>query len=190
MKKFDVTIVCSATYTGNIEVPDDATFEEAIELAREALPNIPLGELEYIPDSDELDEENCSFDESSSCCALSKREKMMQEQLNTFGMVMGNHGYAVSVLKTAPNLLASSRNIAFNSDLWSAYFVAEVVNDCEKMVVHVYDRGGNNELDGRFIATYTFVLGWDIDFVKHMVEVILERFGKYGKDLHMPESNW
>ena len=39
------------------------TIEEAIKYAKEHLNEIPCGELEYISDSDELDEENCDFDD-------------------------------------------------------------------------------------------------------------------------------
>ena len=39
------------------------TLEEAIEYAQENLDEIPLGELEYVPDSDELDCYNCDFKE-------------------------------------------------------------------------------------------------------------------------------
>ena len=41
----------------------DMTIEEAIKYAKEHLNEIPCGELEYISDSDELDEENFDFDD-------------------------------------------------------------------------------------------------------------------------------
>lgn len=62
MKRLNVTVTCMAVYNSSIEVPDGMTLEEAIEYARENLDEIPLGEMEYIPDSDVLDEENCDFD--------------------------------------------------------------------------------------------------------------------------------
>ena len=62
MKRLNVTVQCMAVYNSSIEVPDDMTIEEAIKYAKEHLNEIPCGELEYIPDSDELDEENCDFD--------------------------------------------------------------------------------------------------------------------------------
>ena len=63
MKRLNVTVQCMAIYNSSIEVPDDMTLEEAIEYAKEHLDEIPCGELEYISDSDELDEENCDFEE-------------------------------------------------------------------------------------------------------------------------------
>ena len=63
MKRLNVTIQCMAIYNSFIEVPEDMTLEEAIEYARVNIDDIPLTELEYIPDSDELDEENCDFEE-------------------------------------------------------------------------------------------------------------------------------
>ena len=62
MKKFNVTCTCLAVYSSHIMVPDELTFEEAIKYAKEHINEINIGELEYISDSYELDEENCDFD--------------------------------------------------------------------------------------------------------------------------------
>ena len=63
MKRLNVTVQCMAVYNSSIEVPDNMTLEEAIEYAKKHLEEIPCGELECISDSDELDEENCDFEE-------------------------------------------------------------------------------------------------------------------------------
>lgn len=63
MKRLNVTATCMAVYNSSIEVPDEMTLEEAIEYAKAHINEIPIGEMEYISDSDELDEENCDFDE-------------------------------------------------------------------------------------------------------------------------------
>lgn len=63
MKRLNVTVQCMAVYNSGIDVPDDMTLEEAIEYAKEHIDEIPCGELEYISDSDVLDEENCDFEE-------------------------------------------------------------------------------------------------------------------------------
>lgn len=61
-KIFYVSINCMAYYNSWIEVPKDLSYEEAIEYAKEHIQDIPLGSpLEYVEDSDELDEENCYF---------------------------------------------------------------------------------------------------------------------------------
>ena len=52
-----------AIYDSKIDVPDDMSIEEAIEYAKSHLDEVPLGELHYVQDSDELDEDNCDFDE-------------------------------------------------------------------------------------------------------------------------------
>jgi len=52
-----------AVYNSYIEIPDDMTFEQAIEYAKEHIDEINIGELDYISDSDVLDEENCDFEE-------------------------------------------------------------------------------------------------------------------------------
>ena len=62
-RKLNVTVQCLAVYNSSIEVPADMSEEEAIEYANEHLDEIPLETLEYVSDSDELDEENCSFDD-------------------------------------------------------------------------------------------------------------------------------
>ena len=62
MKTFNLTVLCQAYYTSSIEVPDDFTREQALEYARKHLDLCPIDSpLEYISDSDELDDENCDF---------------------------------------------------------------------------------------------------------------------------------
>ena len=63
MKRLNVTVTCMAVYNSGIDVPDEMILEEAIEYAKEHIYEIPIGELEWIPDSDEIDEENCDFEE-------------------------------------------------------------------------------------------------------------------------------
>ena len=62
MKTLNVTMICKAVYNSSIEVPDDMTFEEAIEYAKEHNDEIHVGEMEWISDI-EIDEENCDFDD-------------------------------------------------------------------------------------------------------------------------------
>lgn len=59
-----MTIQCLATYNSSINVPAHLTFEEALQYAQYHINEIPIvGELEYVPDSDKLDVENCDFEE-------------------------------------------------------------------------------------------------------------------------------
>lgn len=63
-KKFNVTCICMAWYKSSIQVPADYTFDQAIAYAKERINEIPIdSDLEYIGDTDELDEENCGFEE-------------------------------------------------------------------------------------------------------------------------------
>ena len=64
MKRLNVTVTCMALYCSGIDVPDEMTLEEAIEYAKKHIDEIPIGELEWISDSDEIDEENCDFEEN------------------------------------------------------------------------------------------------------------------------------
>ncbi len=61
--ELNVTVQCMAYYKSSIKVPDGLSLEEAIAYARDHIDEIPLGDLEYVSDSDELDEENCDFAE-------------------------------------------------------------------------------------------------------------------------------
>lgn len=63
MRKLNVTIQCLAIYNSSIMVPSELTFEEAIEYAKKHIAEIPLGTLEYVSESDNLDVENCDFDD-------------------------------------------------------------------------------------------------------------------------------
>ena len=63
MKKLHVTATCLAYYESSIEIPDNLNLEEAIEYAKKHIDEIPCGDLEYVSDSDEIDEENCDFEE-------------------------------------------------------------------------------------------------------------------------------
>lgn len=62
-KRLNVTINCQAVYNSAIQVPADMSLDEAIAYAKEHLQDIPLTTLEYVKFSDELDEDNCSFDD-------------------------------------------------------------------------------------------------------------------------------
>ena len=65
MKKLNVTIVFQSVGTSSIMVPDEFSLEEAIEYAKKHIDEIPtpLYNSEWISGSDEIDEENCDFDE-------------------------------------------------------------------------------------------------------------------------------
>lgn len=62
-KTLKVCCTCMATYTSEIEVPAYMTLEQALDYAEQHLDTIPIQELNYISDSDELDRENCDFNE-------------------------------------------------------------------------------------------------------------------------------
>lgn len=62
-KTLNVTCSCMATYNSSIEVPADMSLEDAIEYAKEHIDRINVTELEYVYDSDSINEESCSFDE-------------------------------------------------------------------------------------------------------------------------------
>lgn len=61
MKKLNVTVTCMAIYTSSIDVPEELTLDEAIEYAKVHINEIPVGEIEYISESDEIDANYCGF---------------------------------------------------------------------------------------------------------------------------------
>ena len=61
-QKLFCSILCNAYYHGELLLPEAIkTFPEALEYAKEHLDEIPLGEMNYIENSDVLDEENCEL---------------------------------------------------------------------------------------------------------------------------------
>lgn len=62
MKELKVTVVCEACYKSSIKVPNDMSLQEAIYYAKNHIDEIPVGELEWISDSDSIDEDNCEFE--------------------------------------------------------------------------------------------------------------------------------
>lgn len=65
-KTLNVTCSCMATYNSSIEVPADMSLEDAIEYAKEHIDEIDIDTpLEYVGDSDSIDEDNCEFSESN-----------------------------------------------------------------------------------------------------------------------------
>lgn len=70
MKRLNVEVLCQSYYKSSIVLPrDDMSIEEAIEYAKANIDKIRLGELVYIENSDELDDENCEIEDM--CCELS-----------------------------------------------------------------------------------------------------------------------
>lgn len=60
-KVLKVVVNCLATYESEIIVPEFFTRDEAIEYAKQNLDSIPVGELNWIDDS-EIDEYSCDFE--------------------------------------------------------------------------------------------------------------------------------
>lgn len=60
-KTLNITAQCLAVYNSSIEVPFDMSLEEAVQYAKDHIDEVSIGELEYISDSDQIDEENCCF---------------------------------------------------------------------------------------------------------------------------------
>lgn len=60
-RSFKVRVYCQAYYDSEIKVPANLTKQEAFAYTQQHLTEIPLTELEYINDSDELDTEDLAL---------------------------------------------------------------------------------------------------------------------------------
>lgn len=56
-RPFHARIYVDAFYEATVNVPAHLTRDEAIRFVEDHLPDIPLGQLQYVPDSDEIDRE-------------------------------------------------------------------------------------------------------------------------------------
>lgn len=56
-RPFHARIYVDAFYEATVNVPAHFTKEQAIQYVENHLPDIPLGPLQYVPDSDEIDHE-------------------------------------------------------------------------------------------------------------------------------------
>lgn len=57
-KDLYLRVWCQAFYQSKLPVPEDLTLSEAFEYAKDHIDEIPLTELTYLPDSDNLDDED------------------------------------------------------------------------------------------------------------------------------------
>lgn len=83
-RKLNVTVQCLAVYNSSIDVPNGLSFEDALRYAKEHLDEIPLGTLEYVSGSDELDEENCDFKDESYTAFAYEEDGITAEDLATY----------------------------------------------------------------------------------------------------------
>lgn len=60
-KKLKLRVWCEAYYDTELEVPENMTLEQAYAYAEEHLDEVPLTNLEYLEDSDNLDPEDLAL---------------------------------------------------------------------------------------------------------------------------------
>ena len=73
MKILKVALQCLATHNAYISVDDDCNLEDAIEIAKNQMDNLPTDNLRYVEDSDQICEDECAF--------VTNEEKNGQNQL-------------------------------------------------------------------------------------------------------------
>ena len=211
-KKFNVTIQCMAVYTATIEVDDDASYEEALEEARMNLSEIPLGELEYVQDSDILDEENCYFEDDENDDDFSEKDCGDNSKQNTnctdeyednfvsvwdyFDNRMKMLGYDISVKDFGT--LAEEREMfgkpmsslgttASKKDKHCPVIKLYVPSDYSSMSISVHDRNGDFIADGREVFRCR-IKTIDEKTMEDVINIIQEKFGSYSSDNYMPRD--
>ena len=214
MKKLNVTITCMAVYNSQIEVPDDATLEEAIEIAKENIKDIPLGELEYVPDSDILDEENCDFENENEdededdwdfeeCIEVLPEEELTEEQGNIvrlwdkFDEVMKSEGYKLTVIaedvrdeerEMFGKPLSTLSSVAYKDDDYCAKIKLIIDNDINGFTLVVYEGNGTNMVTTKEVGRMTFS-EYTEESLLNGINVVLDIFGDFNKDNPIPK-NW
>ena len=82
MKILACTVYCSASYQSSLQLPEEIKeLSEAIRYAQQHLDEIPLGILQYIPDSDELSEIRCEILELDETKTAETGEHIREELL-------------------------------------------------------------------------------------------------------------
>lgn len=200
MKKFNVTINCKAVYTSQIEVPDNATFEEAIEFAKKNIRDISLGELEYIPDSDIIDEENCDFEENDfineDYQEITENQENIIKLWDKFDEKMEENGYTVTVItedvrdeerEFFGKPLSSLSSLAYKDDNYCAKIKLIIHNDVEGFDIVVYEGDGTNMVTTKEIGRMNF-LEYTEESLKKGIDKIINIFGNFNKDNPIPQT--
>ena len=82
MKILACTVYCSASYQSSLQLPEEIKeIPEAIRYAEEHVNEIPLGTLQYIPDSDEISEMGCRILEFDETEGVDNGENVIDELL-------------------------------------------------------------------------------------------------------------
>lgn len=73
MKIFKAVVQCLATHEAYIPVDDDCSLEDAVKIAQNRIDNLPVDNLLYVDDFDQICENECEF--------VTEEEKDVQHQI-------------------------------------------------------------------------------------------------------------
>ena len=201
MKKMAVTVQCLAVYNSTIEVPEDMSLEEAIDYAEANLDEILLGELEYVPDSDELDRDSCEFidssDETSTEENFDEEEAPENHSLNgveylwdVFDDIARKHNYHLTIIDESVRdeeranfgkAMSVMGTVATNEngDLFTPFIRINVFLSEGQGSILVIDRNGNFVLSGRELKRYNFTDYTNVDEFVEKVNSFFEEYKQY-----------
>ena len=89
-RQLNVSITCKCYYNSTLMVPANLTEEEAIEYAKKHLNEVNITELEYINDTDVLDDKNCELAGITEEEILPMGTKVKDNNGNYIGVIDGD----------------------------------------------------------------------------------------------------
>lgn len=165
MKILACTVYCSASYQSSLQLPEEIEeLSEAIRYAEEHLDEIPLGILQYIPDSDELSEVGGEILELDETKAAETGEHLLGREI--FDFIDGIKDLEAQAETWEDQELAHSLT-QFADQYYPADAVREILEDGEGII------SGAQKLDEKK-NPYYYLEGFDIDGFPYMFRRITD----------------
>lgn len=167
MKFLACTLYCLASYQSSLRLPEEiGEIQEAIRYAEEHVNEIPLGTLQYIPDSDELSETECEILEVDGVKALKTKKDIRKELLSReiFDFISGIKDLELQAKTWEDQELAHSLT-RFADQYYPADAVKEILEEGEGIIsgVQKLDEKGN---------PYYYLEGFDVDGFPYVFRTI------------------
>src|SRR5699024_1130183 len=167
MKILACTVYCSASYQSSLQLPEEIKeLSEAIRYAQQHLDEIPLGILQYIPDSDELSEIRCEILELDETKTAETGEHIREELLGRaiVDFIDGIKDLESQAETWEDQELANSLK-RFANQYYPADAVREILEDGEGIL------SGAQKLDEKK-NPYYYLEGFDVDGFSYVFRTI------------------
>lgn len=167
MKILACTVYCSASYQSSLQLPEEIKeIPEAIRYAEEHVNEIPLGTLQYIPDSDEISEMGCRILEFDETEGVDNGENVIDELLarEIFDFIDGIKDLETQAEAWEDQELAYSL-ARFADQYYPAEAVRKILEDGEGIL------SGAQKLDEKK-NPYYYMEGFDVDGFPYVFRTI------------------